>query len=142
VKLVLHRISQCYSHRRANVLSICAADFGHPLLLAVSTNVERYFKLLQYSPSKRTSPPLRETFRLSSSSTLEGVSRNPNRSHDHLLSAPDRENTSDSRICIRRVSMCDSLRDPTGILPSLGVFLVRRDLICPMHAICKGDTRF
>lgn len=70
--------------------------------------------------------------------TPSKVSRNPNCSRDHLLSAPDRENTSDSHIYIRCMSMCDSLRDPTGILPSLGVFLGCEDLICPMHVICKG----
>lgn len=101
-------MSMLHSRRRENALSICAVDFGHPLLLAVSTNVGRCFKLLQYSPPKLSV----------SSGTLEGASRNPNCSRDHLLSAPERrrENTSDSRICIRRVSMQTAARSNRHIV--------------------------
>jgi len=81
---------------------------------------------------------------VSSDSTLEGVNHNPNRLHDHLRSELERLIAKIFLIVafiFGVCGICDLPRDSIGILSSLSVFLAHEDLICPMHAICKGNTR-
>jgi len=136
------------SSARENALSICAADLGHPLLLAASrADVEGCFKLSQYpstppacsletchSARRNFSPPFA---RYSLGDRPEDAAR----SFTVRTRTRGRERAPDGRIYIRSVSMRGPPpRDPAGILPSRDVPLAREDPICRPHPD-SCDTR-
>jgi len=140
------------SSARENALSICAADLGHPLLLAASrADVEGCFKLSQYRPPLRRARwkraiPLGGTFRhRSPAAASEIVPKTP---RDHLLSARECAAASALSMAAFIFGACPCAARRGGISPaycrpatSLPRARIPFAALTPIHATREGDTR-